>query len=76
MKYMLVQFLLIVYFMFPIHSKSTSTFCLPGKFVKHIAKLKDHFHISFITESHPCDLLKPNFFMHATAVDLSVNTFA
>ena len=58
-------------------SKFTSAFCIPVKCVadNHIEQSQAHCHISFVTESHSCDRLAPNMFMHATAVELSINTF-
>ena len=71
MKYVLVQSPFSQHFMFPRYSKSTSTFCISGNFIEDIAELEDHFHISFLV----IDQHMPNLFMHATAIELSVNTF-
>ena len=58
-------------------SKSASVFCIPGKCVAdgHMEESEVQCHISFAIESHSCHLLVPNLFMHAAAVELSVNTF-
>ena len=57
--------------------KSASVFCIPGKCAadNHIEESEATCHIPFVTESNSCDLSVPKLFMHATAVELSVNTF-
>ena len=57
-------------------SKSTSVFCIPCKCAdNHIKESEAHCQISFVMKSHSFDLLVPNLFMHATVVELLVNTF-
>ena len=65
MKYVLVKSPFSEHFVFPRYSKSTSTFCISGNFIEHIAELEDHFHISFITESNSCDWSTYAKFVHA-----------
>ena len=63
MKYRLVQFPFSVHCMF-LRFKVCRK-CVAGN---HIAELKTYCYITFVNESHSCDLLVPDLFMYATAV--------